>query len=436
MNRIMKKLSCFKTKVKSLRLLESRSSLSSSSFTPRKYDVFLSFRGPDTRKNFVSFLYKELVAIEIRTFKDDKELERGRPFPQELLQAIKGSEIAVVVVSKTYSASYWCLEELVKILKREKKGLIKVLPIFYEVDPSHVRWQREEVAKQFKKHEKRQSREKVKSWRDALNYLAEISGECSKNWEDDSKLVDGITERVSKMLFSVTPGNGNNLIGIDEHMNELYPRLDLNSNQGVRVIGIWGRGSMGRSALARHVYESISYNFEAHCFLEDVRKISQHCRRSHLQEELLSKMQGEGLSTKGSHRCLKAIKARLRNKKVLLVANDVDKIEQLEALGEEFSWFGHGSRVVITTQDRQLLSSWGVKSVYEVELLKCYEVRKLFRSEAFKQREVDPVGLEQSTYRPIYFPGIKFFWTLKCLVALLCDRSKLRERLNALIYSR
>jgi len=253
--------------------------------------------------------------------------------------------------------------------------------------------------------------------------------------EDDSKLVDGITERVSKMLFSVTPGNGNNLIGIDEHMNELYPRLDLNSNQGVRVIGIWGRGSMGRSALARHVHESISHNFEAHCFLEDVRKISQHCRKSHLQEELLSKMQGEGLNTKSSHRCLKAIKARLRNKKVLLVANDVDKIEQLEALGEEFSWFGHGSRVVITTQDRQLLSSWGVKSVYEVELLKCYEVRKLFRSEAFKQREVDPVGLEQSTYHPhMNFLGVNFF--LKCLVALLCDRGQLKERLSALIHSR
>ncbi|KAF2593154.1 hypothetical protein F2Q70_00045343 [Brassica cretica] len=426
MNRILKKLSCFKTKVKSLRLFESNSSLSSSSsssFTPQKYNVFLNFRGKDTRKNFVSFLYRDLVAKEIRTFKDDKELARGRPFPPELLQAIKGSEIAVVVVSKTYSASYWCLEELVKILKREKKGLIKVLPIFYDVDPCDVRRQAGAVKKHFKKHKKRQSREKVKSWRDALTYVAELSGECSK--KDDSKLVDEITERISEMLFSVTPLNGNKLIGIDEHMNELYPRLDLNSNQGVRVIGIWARGSMGRSALARHVYESISYNFEAHCFLEDVRKISQHCRKSHLREELISKMQGEG-----------AIKARLGNKKVLLVANDVDKIEQLESLGEEFSWFGNGSRVVITTQDRQLLSSWGVKSVYEVELLKCYEVRKLFRSEAFKQREVDPVGLEQSTYRPIYFPGIKFFWTLKCLVALLCDRGQLMERLNALIYSR
>ncbi|CAH8359368.1 unnamed protein product [Eruca vesicaria subsp. sativa] len=236
------------------------------------------------------------------------------------------------------------------------------------------------------------------------------------------------------MLFAVRPRNGNDLVDIDKHMNELYPRLDLTSDEDVRVIGIWGRGSMGRSALARQVYEKISHNFEAHCFLEDVRKISQHHRKSHLQEELLSKMQGEGLSTKSSQRCLKAIKARLRNKKVLLVANDVDKIEQLGALAEEFNWFGPGSRVVITTQDRQLLCSWCVKSVYEVELLRCYDVRQLFRSEAFKQRE-DPVGLEQSTHRHLNFLGIINFF-LKCLVALSCDRGQLRERLNALIYSR
>ncbi|CAH8334642.1 unnamed protein product [Eruca vesicaria subsp. sativa] len=270
--------------------------------------------------------------------------------------------------------------------------------------------------------------------------------------DDDSKLVDGITEKISKMLFSAKPTNGNNLIGIDEHMNELYPLLDLTSNQGVRVIGIWGRGSLGRSALARHVYENISHNFEAHCLLEDVRRISLHCRRSHLQEELLSKMQGEGLTSKISRKCLKMIKARLRNKKILLVANDVDKIEQLDALGEEFSWFGSGSRIIITTQDRQLLSSSGVKSVYEVEILRCYEVRQLFRSVAFKQKndpEVrqlfrtlafkqreDPVGLEEPIYGPMNLPGISFIFTLKYLLALLCDRGQLRERLNAMIYKR
>ncbi|KAG2313230.1 hypothetical protein Bca52824_024787 [Brassica carinata] len=162
-------------------------------------------------------------------------------------------------------------------------------------------------------------------------------------------------------------------------------------------------------------------------------------------------MQGEGLSSKISRKCLKTIKARLRNKKILLVANDIDKIEQLDALGEEFSWFGSGSRIIITTQDRQLLSSSGVKSVYEVELLRCYEVRQLFRSVAFKQRDGpevrqlfrslafkqrdEPVGLEQSTCRPMDLPGINFVFTLKYLLALLCDRGQLRERLNAVIYS-
>lgn len=245
--------------------------------------------------------------------------------------------------------------------------------------------------------------------------------------------MDAIAEKISKMVFSAAPRNGNSLIGIDEHMEELYPRLDLNSNEHVRVIGIWGRGSVGRYALASHVYQNISPHFEAHCFLENVKKSSLHCRQSHLQEELLSKMQGEGLTTTKRSRCHNAIKARLRNKKVLIVANDVDKLEQIDALAEEFYWFGPGSRIIITTQDRQLLVSSGVRHVYEVELFRCYEVRQLFRSLAFKQSE-DPVGFDRSSYRAMNLSG-NVFLTLKYIVALLCDRSQLRERINAIVYS-
>ncbi|XP_019093831.1 PREDICTED: probable disease resistance protein RPP1 [Camelina sativa] len=438
MNKILKNLLCFKKNVKSLRIFDSRSlslsSSSSSSFTPQRYDVFLSFRGADTRKSFVSFLYRELESKRIRTFKDDKELERGRPISPELLQAIKGSRIAVVVVSVNYPASPWCLEELREILKLQKLGLLTVIPIFYQMDPSAVRRQIGVVLKQFKKHEKRESKERVKSWREALTKLASLSGECSKDWEDDSKLVEEITEQISNKLFSETPSNDNVLVGIDQHMRELYPRLDLNSNEDVRVIGIWGRGSIGRSALASHVYQNIKHDFEAHCFLEDVRRISQHCRKSHLQDELLSKMQGEGLATKSFRKCLKTIKARLRNKKVLLVANDVDKIEQFDALAEEFNWFGPGSRIIITTQDRQLLKSSVVRSVYEVELLRCYEVRQLFRSDAFKQRD-DHVGFDQSTYGAMNISGYYFFITLKNIFTLLCDKGQLRQRINAIVYS-
>ncbi|CAN7129284.1 unnamed protein product [Brassica rapa subsp. narinosa] len=375
MNTILQNVSCFKRKVSSGRPFDSRS-LSSSS-TPQKYDVFLSFRGADTRKNFVSFLYKQLETKGIRAFKDDNALVCGRSIAPVIVQAIKGSTIAVVVISPTYPASFWCLEELVMILKLEREKLLTVVPIFYEVEPNDLKRQTGKLVKQFKKHEKRHSTERVHSWRDALNRLATLSGDCSKISEDDATLVDRVTERISKILSS-------NVISFDEHMKRLYPLLDLNSNEGVQVSGIWGRGSKGRSAFAKHVYKNISPDFEAHCFLEDVRSISLHLQ----EEELLSKMKGEVLmSTMSSHMCLDAIKARLGNKKVLLVANDVDKIEKLDALADEFSWFGPGSRIIIVTQDKHLLSSWGVKSVYEVELLRCCEVRKLWRSEAIIRRD-------------------------------------------------
>ncbi|XP_056846617.1 putative disease resistance protein At4g11170 [Raphanus sativus] len=374
MNTVLTKRSCFKTKIKSYGLFESRSSLSSSSTTPQKYDVFLSFRGADTRKNFVSFLHKHLEAKGIRTFKDDNSLVCGRQIAPVIDQAIKGTRIAVVVVSPTYPASNWCLEELLTILKQEEEKLLTVVPIFYEVEPNDLKRQTGKLVKQFKKHEKRHSIQRVNSWRDALTRLATLSGVCSKNSDDEATLVDKITELVSKMLSS-------NVISVDEHMKRLYPLLDLNSNEGVQVSGIWGRGNKGRSALARHVYQKISTNFDAHCFLEDLRSTSLF-----LQEALLSNMKGEGLSTRSSHMCLDAIKARLWNKKILLVANHVDNIEKLDALADEFGWFGPGSRIIITTQDKQLLISSNVKSVYEVEHLRCCDVGTLWRSEAFKQK--------------------------------------------------
>ncbi|KAL1217631.1 Toll/interleukin-1 receptor-like protein [Cardamine amara subsp. amara] len=152
------------------------------STTHRKYDVFLSFRGSDTRRSFISFFYRELVRSNIQTFKDDKELESGRRISPELNRAIEESKFAVVVVSKEYTASRWCLEELVKIMDLEKEGKIEVIPIFYGVDPSNVRRQIGEVAQHFEKHQRREDLEKVLSWKQALENLASISAYCSRHW--------------------------------------------------------------------------------------------------------------------------------------------------------------------------------------------------------------------------------------------------------------
>ncbi|GKB66509.1 TMV resistance protein N-like protein, partial [Tanacetum coccineum] len=78
------------------------SSSSSSSSTSRQtgrwtYDVFINFRGKDTRKNFVDHLYAALDQAGIYTFKDDQKLQRGKSISPELLKAIEESMVAVVV---------------------------------------------------------------------------------------------------------------------------------------------------------------------------------------------------------------------------------------------------------------------------------------------------------------------------------------------------
>ena len=147
------------------------------SFSSRKwkYNVFLSFRGEDTRKSFTDHLYTTLKQKGIFTFRDDEELERGKPVEPEILEAIEESLYAIVILSKNYASSTWCLDELVKIMEcKDKIGLI-VHPIFYDVDPSEVWKQTGIYAQAFVKHEK-ENIDKVHKWRVALTEVANLSG--------------------------------------------------------------------------------------------------------------------------------------------------------------------------------------------------------------------------------------------------------------------
>jgi hypothetical protein len=91
-------------------------------FQGASYDVFLSFRGEDTRMNFTDHLYHALRQKGICTFRDDEELRRGEDISHGTFKAINESRIAVVVLSENYASSRWCLDELMEILEcRETK---------------------------------------------------------------------------------------------------------------------------------------------------------------------------------------------------------------------------------------------------------------------------------------------------------------------------
>ena len=162
------------------------SASSSSSSTSKRwiYEVFLSFRGEDTRNNFTGHLYMALKDAGINAFLDDNELRRGENITEELVRAIQASRISVIVLSRRYADSSWCLEELVKIMEcRTKLGQI-VLPVFYDVDPSDVRKQTGRFAESFNQKHKDIDEDKVKRWRAALTDAADLSGWDLRNTAD------------------------------------------------------------------------------------------------------------------------------------------------------------------------------------------------------------------------------------------------------------
>ncbi|XP_010537832.1 PREDICTED: protein SUPPRESSOR OF npr1-1, CONSTITUTIVE 1-like [Tarenaya hassleriana] len=348
-----------------------------------KYDVFLSFRGADTRKGFVSHLYGALSSEGIYTFHDDRELERGNSIWPELLSAIKESRFAIVVLSENYATSRWCLEELLHITQCADENRLQLIPIFYDVEPSHVGRQSGSFEEAFRKHEKRYDSETVKKWREALAQVAKISGWDSKTWDEESKLTKEVARNLSARLSLPSSSGSNEFVGMDSHMRKIEALLCLDSGD-VQMVGIWGMGGIGKTTIAKCVYRNLSDMFQGACLIENLKREFELQTPPQLREKILSDiLRNKHLSIRGDDPCV--MKQRLRGKKVFLVLDDVNDVKQLRELAGSLEWFGPGSRIIITTRDKRVLEQHDVEHIYEVEPLRRIPALQLFSCHAFRQ---------------------------------------------------
>ena len=160
--------------------MQSPSSSSSISYA-FTYQVFLSFRGTDTREGFTGNLYNALTEKGIHTFIDDNDLHRGDEITPSLLKAIEESRICIPVFSINYASSSFCLDELVHIIHCYKTKGCLVFPVFFGVDPSQVRHHKGSYGEALAEHKKRfqndkKNMERLQQWRVALNQAANLSG--------------------------------------------------------------------------------------------------------------------------------------------------------------------------------------------------------------------------------------------------------------------
>ncbi|XP_059306548.1 TMV resistance protein N-like [Lycium ferocissimum] len=373
-----------------------------------KYGAFLSFRGPDTRKNFVSHLYNALEQRGIDAFKDDERLETEKSISNELLKAIEESRFSIVIFSKSYASSRWCLEELAHIIKCRNELDQIVIPIFYDVSPYDVSHQNSPFAESFSQHEEKHKDdlEKVQRWREACKQAGKISGYHLQ-----------VQVRFLSFVFSVL------FVFLDLFFilyHILFSSSYLNPMTFVPLeYGEWA--VLGRQKL--QVLYMRDHQFEAYCFLDDVGEMCRKKGLKWLQKTLICKLFGKKMNVTSECDGTIIIKNGLRWKKVLLILDNVDHLCQLEFIVGGTEWFGRGSRILITTRDKHLITTHVKEDkVYEVLLLSETEALELFCMHAFKRKSPERDFAELSSEVVKYADGLPL--ALKVLGSSVYGRNK------------
>ncbi|XP_059313302.1 disease resistance protein RUN1-like isoform X1 [Lycium ferocissimum] len=357
--------------------------------TELKSQVFLSFKGKDTGNTFADHLYEALLGAGFATFRSGDENERREEIKLELQKGIKESGVSIIIFSNDYVSSSLCLDELVMILDCKRISRRAVLPIFYHVDPSDVRKQKGRIGEAFDRHESgNEWKAMVRKWREALKEVADLGGMVLQNQAEghESKFIQKILKvvenKLSRPVLYVCP----HLIGIERRVEKINSWLEDESID-VDTLVISGFGGIGKTTMAKYVYNLNFSKFDGSSFLSKIRENSTHRKGLvTLQRQFLSDI------CKRKQKPIFSVDegmAEMRNaascKRILLVLDDVDNRDQLDALLEMKDLLYPGSKVIVTTRNKRLLRPFDVHKLYEIEALNRDESVELLSWHAFGQ---------------------------------------------------
>jgi hypothetical protein len=316
---------------------------------------------------------------------DDQRIERSQIIAPALTEAIRESRIAIVLLSKNYASSSWCLDELLEILDcKEQLGQI-VMTVFYGVHPSDVRKQTGDFGIAFNETCARKTEEQRQKWSQALTYVGNIAGEHFQNWDNEAKMIEKIASDVSDKLNTTPSRDFDGMIGLEAHLRKIESLLDLDYD-GAKIVGISGPEGIVKSTIARALHSVLSKRFQHNCFMDNLHEsykigLVEYGLRLRLQEQLLSKILNlDGIRI--AH--LGVIRERLHDQKVLIILDDVESLDQLDALAN-IEWFGPGSRVIVTTENKEILQQHGISDIYHVGFPSSKEALMIFCLSAFRQ---------------------------------------------------
>ncbi|CAM8881954.1 unnamed protein product [Rhodiola kirilowii] len=347
-----------------------------------EYQVFLSFRGTNTR-TFVGHLFSALDRTGFRVFMDNIGLEYGKDIQQKLYEGINRSEVSVVILSPGYADSRWCLDELVKIMELQALNVNRVLPVFFNLEPTVVRNQTGVYKDAFLVLEERFEKDRIEKWKSALKRVADLRGLSLNADRDEPLLVENIIQELRKLVNTSRLYVPRKIVGRDSILYEINMWLQDGSND-VEVGLISGLGGIGKSTVAQIAYNHNKDLFDGCSFLADfTRKTTQFDGLSFLLEQVILDVTGKsGNKIHNVDKGINDVRALLCCRRVLLVLDDVNELKYLPDAFDDPKFFGIGSKIIITTRNKELRKVKLFKRLFEVSSLHFQESKGLLKEHA------------------------------------------------------